>query len=175
MKSLRATEEGVNKEETFNSLADAFTLNSEVTGLFLKGPMENLQDFRYYFAEEEEIEILVEATLGTEILDSNQWRNRDSYWQLWDQIGKVTDAWKTIRRVCRKNENHIVGAAMQANKPIDVHTLRAAKLQFWKRYKTKHPMEVSPSNISGPSAQIRYKEPQQMKKSKATSSEVSAT
>ena len=69
------------------------------------------------------------------ILDSNQWRNKDSYQQLWDQIGKVTDAWTTVRRICRRNENHIVGAAMQS-KAIDVHTLRAAKLQFWKRYKT---------------------------------------
>ena len=34
---------------------------------------------------------------------------------------------------------------MEANKSIEVHTLRAAKLQFWKRYKTKHSMEVSPS------------------------------
>ena len=57
----------------------------------------------------------------------------------------MTDAWRTIRRVCQENENHIAGAATQANKPIDVHILRAAKLQFWKRYKTKHPMEVSPS------------------------------
>ena len=53
---MHVTEEGVNKEETFYALADASTLNSEVKGLFLKGPMENLQDFRYYFAEREEIE-----------------------------------------------------------------------------------------------------------------------
>ena len=66
LKSLRATEEGVNKEETFNALADAFTLNSEVKGLFLKGPMENLQDFRYYFAEKEEIETFVAATHGAD-------------------------------------------------------------------------------------------------------------
>ena len=43
IESLRVTEEGVNKEETFNALADAFTLNNEVKDLFLKGPMENLQ------------------------------------------------------------------------------------------------------------------------------------
>ena len=85
------------------------------------------------------------ATLGTEILNSSQWRDKCRYWQLWDQISRVTDAWRTIRRVCQENENHIAGAATQANKPIDVHILRAAKLQFWKRYKTTHPMEVSPS------------------------------
>ena len=57
----------------------------------------------------------------------------------------MTDAWRTIRRVCQENENHIAGAATQANKSIEVHILKAAELRFWKRYKTKHPMEVSPS------------------------------
>ena len=55
IESLHGTGEGANKEETFKALADAFTLNNEVKDLLLKGPMENLQDFRYYFAEEEEI------------------------------------------------------------------------------------------------------------------------
>ena len=32
---------------------------------------------------------------------------------------------------------------MEADKHIEVHTHRAAKLQFLKRYKSKHPMEVS--------------------------------
>ena len=47
MKSLRVTDEEASKEETFNVLADAYTLSDEVRDLFLKGPMENLQDFRY--------------------------------------------------------------------------------------------------------------------------------
>jgi len=38
IESLHVTEEGVDKEETFNALADAFTLNNEVKDLFLKGP-----------------------------------------------------------------------------------------------------------------------------------------
>ena len=143
--SLHVTEKEVSKEATFNDLADTFTLDDKVKDLFLKGPMENLQDFRYYFAEKEEIETFVAATLGTEILNSIQWRDKCRYWQLWDQIGRVTDAWRTIRRICWANENHSADASMEANKSTDVHTLRAAELQFWKRYKTKHPMEVSPS------------------------------
>jgi hypothetical protein len=99
IRSLHVTEEEVSKEETFNALADAFTLDNKVKDLFLKGPMENLQDFRYYFAEKEEIETFAAATLGTEILDSSQWRDKDRYWQLWDQIDRVTDAWRTIRRL----------------------------------------------------------------------------
>ena len=137
IKSLRVTEEEVSKDATFTTLADAFNLNDKVTDLFLKGPLENLQDFRYYFAEKEEIETFVAATLGTEILDSSQWRDKDRYWQLWDQIDRVTDAWRTIRRICCENENHSADASMEADKSIEVHTLRAAKLQFWKRYTTR--------------------------------------
>ena len=40
VKSLRVTDEGASKEETFNVLADAYTLSDEVRDLFLKGPME---------------------------------------------------------------------------------------------------------------------------------------
>ena len=64
-----------------------------------------------------------------------QSRDKDHYWQLWAQIERVIDAWRTIRRICRENENHSADASMEADKPIEVHTLRAAKLQFWKRYK----------------------------------------
>ena len=38
------------KEETFAALAATYGLTNEVIDLFLKGPMENLEDFRYYFA-----------------------------------------------------------------------------------------------------------------------------
>ena len=145
IRSLRVTEEEVSKEATFTVLADAFNLDDKVTDLFLKGPMENLQDFRYYFAEKEEIETFVAATLGAEIMNSSQWRDKDHYWQLWAQIERVIDAWGTIRRICCANENHSANAPMDANKSIGIHTLRAAELRYWKRYKTKHPMEVSPS------------------------------
>ena len=38
------------KEETFAALAVTYGLTKEVADLFLKGAMENLEDFRYYFA-----------------------------------------------------------------------------------------------------------------------------
>ena len=50
------------KEETFAALAATYGLTNEVIDLFLKGPMENLEDFRYYFADEEEIYAFVTAT-----------------------------------------------------------------------------------------------------------------
>ena len=51
------------KEATFTALAANFGFNDEVTNLFLKGPMENLEDFRYYFADEEGIDAFVAEAL----------------------------------------------------------------------------------------------------------------
>ena len=40
------------KEATFTTLAADFAFDDKVRGLFLNGYMENLEDFRYYFADE---------------------------------------------------------------------------------------------------------------------------
>ena len=49
------------KEETFAALAVTYGFAKEVADLFLKGTMENLEDFRYYFADEDEIDAFVTA------------------------------------------------------------------------------------------------------------------
>ena len=49
------------KEATFTALSDDFGFDDKVRNLFLKGPMENLEDFRYYFADEKEIDAFVAA------------------------------------------------------------------------------------------------------------------
>ena len=46
------------------------------------------------------------------------------------RIRRVKDAWRTIRRLCHENEKHIADASMEADDPIEIHTLGAAKLQF---------------------------------------------
>ena len=54
------------KEETFAALTLAYGFTNEVTTFLLKGPMENLEDFCYYFADEEEIDTFVTAILKPE-------------------------------------------------------------------------------------------------------------
>ena len=53
------TEDTRCKEAIFTALAGKFELNDKVKKLFLEGPMENLEDFRYYFADEKEIDTLI--------------------------------------------------------------------------------------------------------------------
>ena len=45
------------KEGTFTAPAAAFRLDSATTDLSLKGPMESLEDFQYYFTGEREIDV----------------------------------------------------------------------------------------------------------------------
>ena len=47
------------KEATFIALTAAFGLDDRIRALFLKSPMENLQDFRFYFADEKEIDAFI--------------------------------------------------------------------------------------------------------------------
>ena len=49
------------KEETFAALAVTCGFTKEVADLFLKGTMENLEDFRHYFVDEDEIDAFVTA------------------------------------------------------------------------------------------------------------------
>ena len=44
------------KEATFIALTAAFGLGDRIRTLFLNGPMENLQDFRFYLTDEKEID-----------------------------------------------------------------------------------------------------------------------
>ena len=65
-RNRKAPSEKGSKEATFTALAASFRFNDEVTNLFLKGPMESLEDFRYYFADEKEIYAFVAASPGPE-------------------------------------------------------------------------------------------------------------
>ena len=52
------------KEVTFAAITPEFEPDDKIRTLFLEGPMEDLQDFRFYFTDKEEIEA-VAAVDGT--------------------------------------------------------------------------------------------------------------
>ena len=77
------------KEATFAALAADFGLDDKVKDLFLEGPMENLEDFRYYFANEKEIDAFVAA-------DDTLRRGAEP--ELKIQIARVRRAWAAVRQ-----------------------------------------------------------------------------
>ena len=56
------------KEATFTALAADSKFDDKVRALFLDEPMENLEDFRFYFADEKEIDAFVAAEKSLERL-----------------------------------------------------------------------------------------------------------
>ena len=123
------------KEATFTALAEDFKLNDKIKSLFLKGPMENLEDFRYYFADEKEIDAFVAAERSLKKLERSI------------QIAGVRRAWAAVRQngLCKENRNTVSSVA-ELDDLLEEGTLREVKVQFWKRYKAKHPVEVTPSD-----------------------------
>ena len=80
------------KEETFTALTANFGFHDKVRDLFLKSPMENLEDFRYYFADEKEIDIFVAAD---ESLKGPEQKI---------QIARVRRAWAAKEKLTNRNE-----------------------------------------------------------------------
>jgi len=123
------------KEATFTALAEDFKLDEKVKNLFLKGTMENLEDFRFYFAEEKEIDAFV---AGEKDMDGAAQRI---------QVARVRRAWTAVRQNgLRKENRNTVSSVAELDDLLEEGTLREVKVQFWKRYKAKYPVEVSPSD-----------------------------
>ena len=109
--------------------------DDKVKGLFLKGHMESLEDFRYYFADEKEIDSLAAAE---DSLKGPEQRL---------QIARVRRAWTAVRQNGLGKENrNTVSSVAELDDLLEEGTLREVKVQFWKRYKVKYPVEVSPSD-----------------------------
>ena len=146
------------KEETFAALALTYGFTHEVTTFFIKGPMENLEDFCYYFADEEEIDTFVTSILKPEAItpeepeeepDSVPKMKGDSK-QITEQIRRVKQAWQATRTLPLRIEDlqMVDKIAYQArNRIIDQQSLKKSKAQFWERYKTVYPADEYPSDL----------------------------
>ena len=62
------------------------------------------------------------------------------------QISRVRRAWKATRRIGSRRDNCNIVSSVKPTDLIKKETLREVKMQFWERYRTKYPMEVSPSD-----------------------------
>jgi hypothetical protein len=121
------------KEATFTALAANFGFNDKVKDLFLNGHMENLEDFRYYFADEDEIDAFV-AIPG--------WAAPE----LKLQTSFVKQAWSAVRQInLHKGDHNTASPATEIGSGLEV-ILKEAKVRFWKRYRLSYPVEVFPSD-----------------------------
>ena len=122
------------KEATFTALAANFMFNDKVRDLFLDGSMENLDDFRYYFADEEEIDAFVAMANGWAAPDHKH------------QTTVVKQAWTAVRQSGLRQSIYSTASPTTKASMILEMALEKAKFQFWKQYKLKYPVEVLPSD-----------------------------
>ena len=135
MDTILAPAQKGTKEETFTALCKDFTLDPKVLKLLIDSPLENLEDFRFYFAKEEEIDIWVaqDDTL------------KDAALKL--QIARMRRAWSAVRQCAlRRESGRRASSAVEMDDLLEEETLRDVKVQFWKRYRLRYPAEMMPSD-----------------------------
>ncbi len=144
------------KEETFAALAVTYGFTKEVANLFLKGAMEDLEDFRYYFSDEDEIDAFVRviwepmtpAPLEPEEEPEALLKNTADSRQLASQISRVKQAWRATRRLPSRKENLDMIRSLEhqaRNHFMGWQVIKKFKAQFWERYKQTHPAAAFPS------------------------------
>ena len=107
------------KEETFSALAKDFNLDDRVKALFLNGSMDNLDDFRYYFSAEGEIDAFVAAD---DTLKGSDQRI---------QISRVRRAWAAVRHNGVRKENlNSISSIAELDDLLEEGTLREVKVNF---------------------------------------------
>ena len=92
-----------NKEAIFKGLMDEFKLDKKVLMLFQLSPMNDLEDFRFYFAEEKEIDQFVaeDATIvGKEFKI---------------QVARVRKAWTAVRQAAARKEARASTSTMRSS------------------------------------------------------------
>ena len=121
------------KEATFACLAKDFNLDAKVLALLMASPMDSLEDFRFYFSEEKEVDAFVaqEATLKDQ--------------QLRIQVSRLRRAWASVRQMAlRREARQSTSTVAELDDLLCEVDLRNAKVQFWMRYKLRYPADITP-------------------------------
>ena len=82
-----------NKKETFEALCKDFNIDNQVLKLFEESPIENLEEFRFYFSAEDQIDNFVAQVTAL----------RDAALRI--QVARVRRAWAAVRQGAKKRED----------------------------------------------------------------------
>ena len=119
---------------TFTALAKDFHFDAALLRLLVDSPMNDLEDFRFYFEGEWAVGSWVAATgLQGERLTINQARARR--------------AWHSIRLACWERENgKSAAAAVELDDPLPESLLHSTREVFYARYKMRFPPHIMPAD-----------------------------
>ena len=143
------------KEATFTALSAAFKLDDRITALLLESPMENLHDFRFYFADDEDIDEFM-ATVWRPRSDSPPEPEEEPelaakitrpthQGYLAAQVSRMKQAWRATKALSLRKEDLDAVASIPSN-TANHQALKRCKVLFWERYKTAFPPDAYPCN-----------------------------
>ena len=119
--------------ETFQTLATQFRLNDATMTYIRKRKIENLNDLRFFFADESEVATFLSKETSIPDIDL--------------MTSRVRAAWHAIRQqaLLRETDKSKVDTA-DLDDMLDDSQLNDAKQSFWKRYRTRYPPEIMPAD-----------------------------
>ena len=107
------------KQATFETLCKDSKISEQAQALFISSTMEDLEDFRFYFTGEEQIDSFV--AMVPELKND----------QLKLQVSRVCRAWTAVRAMgTRRDARKDVVAAVELDDPLEEATLREVKSNF---------------------------------------------
>ena len=121
------------RDETFKCLAHDFNLDEKILKKLVDSPMQNLEEFRFFFVQESEI-----ATWMADIeLGADKRINEARLRRTWHAVKQLA----TLREADRTRSD-----TADLDDMLDEVSLRDVKAEFWKRYKLRFPADITPSD-----------------------------
>ena len=128
-----AAADGSIKEKTFTTFATDFKLDPKVLVLLLASPMDNLEDLRFYFTVETDIDGFISQDDNIKGPDLKL------------QVSRLRRAWSAVRQTAlQKESRNSTSTVAELDDLLCETDLRNVKIQFWKRYKLRYPADIMP-------------------------------
>ena len=123
------------KAETFAALCRDFEIDKKVEVLLNESGMNNLEDFRYFFDDMENVRTFVAAdkTLKDNVLRI--------------QVARLRNAWDSYCVLAKKrDQGQATHQTNDLDDPLEEETLRGVVENWWTRHKVKFPPNFTPGD-----------------------------
>ena len=121
------------KQLTFEGLATDFKLDAKVLKLLMDSEIADLEEFRFYFTEEKDVDLFVATDKDLKDADAKI------------QVARLRRAWSSVRQTAERLETkNTISTAAELDDLLSEGDLRSVKINFWKRYKLKYPADITP-------------------------------
>lgn len=122
----------------FTKLGEDFGIHKDVTKFMLTScQMQSLDDFRFYFANDDDISTMVARVRPSGHIDEEDYLNKGI------AVSRVRQAWDGIKKEILKRERGSEDVeTADLDEPLPAQDLKNLKRAHWKRYKAHYPAYI---------------------------------